>query len=77
MEIQHFADFGTDPTATLRRQRDLATNTHIVFAPRSIPKSVCAPCKNVPKSKIANKKHVSVVSATTDSWKNMMVFNMR
>ena len=77
MEIQHFANFGTDPIATLGRQRDLATNTHIVFAPNGGPKSACAPCKNVPKSKIVIKKHVSVVSATTDLWKNAMVFNMR
>ena len=77
MEIRHFASFGTDPTVTLGRQGDLATNTHIVFAPNGGSKSACAPCKNVPKSKIVNKKHVSVVSATTDLWKNAMVFNMR
>ena len=77
MEIRHFASFGTDPTVTLGRQGDLATNTHIVFAPNGGSKSACAPCKNVPKSKIVIKKHVSVVSATTDLWKNAMVFNMR
>ena len=77
MGFQNFANFGTDPTATLGRQIDLATNTHIVFAPHGIPKSACAPYKNVPKSKNVNKKHVSVVSATTDSWKNTTVFNMR
>ena len=77
MEIRHFANFGTDPTVTLGRQGDLATNTHIVFAPNGGSKSACAPCKSVPKSKIVIKKHVSVVSATTDLWKNAMVFNMR
>ena len=77
MEIRDFANFGTDPTVTLGRQGDLATNTHIVFAATGGSKSACAPCKNVPKSKIVNKKHVSVVSATTESWKNTMVFNMR
>ena len=77
MEIRHFESFGTDPTVTLGRQGDLATNTHIVFAPNGGSKNACAPCKNVPKSKIVIKKHVSVVSATTDLWKNAMVFNMR
>ena len=73
MEIRHVASFGTDPTVTLGRQGDLATNTHIVLAPHGIPKSACVPCKNVPKSKIVAKKHVSVVSAMTDLWKNAMV----
>ena len=76
MEIQHFANFGAEPTVTLGLQGDLATNTHVVFAPRSIPKSACAPCKNVPKSKNAIKKHVIVVSATADLWKNTMVLTL-
>ena len=77
MEIQHFANFGTDPTVTLGRQGDLATNTHIVFTPSDGSKSASTPYKNVPKSKIVEKKHLSVVSATTESCKNTMVFNMR
>ena len=77
MEIRHFVSFGTDPTVTLGRQGDLATNTHIGFTPNGSSESASDSCKNVPKSKIVNKKHVSVVSATTDSWKNTMVFNMR
>ena len=77
MEIRHFANFGTDPTVTLGRQGDLATNTHIVFAPNGGSRSACAPCKKRPESKIVDKKHVSVVSVTTDSCKNTMVFNMR
>ena len=77
MEIRHFANFGTDPTVTLGLQCDLVTNTHILFAPNGSPENMSAPCKNVPKSKIVIKKHVSVVSATTDLWKNAMVFNMR
>ena len=77
MEIRYFANFGADPAVTLGLQGNLATNTHIVFAPNGGSKKAGAPCKNVPKSKIVIKKHVSVVSATTDLWKNAMVFNMR
>ena len=77
MEIQHFANFGTDPTVTLGLQCDFESDTHIVFATNGSSKSTSAPCKNAPKSKIVNKKHVSVVSATTDLWKDAMVFNMR
>ena len=76
MEIQHFASFGADPTVTLGLQGDLATNTHIVFAPNGSSENMSALCKNIPKSKIVIKKHVSVFSATTDSWKNTMIFNM-
>ena len=77
MKIQHFANFGADPTMTLRLQGDLATNTHIAFAPNGSSENMSAPCKNVLKSKIEIIKHLSVVSATTDLWKNTMVFNMR
>ena len=76
MQFCDFASFGTDPTVTLGLQGDLATNTHIVSAPNGGSKNACAPCKNVPKSKVVIKKHVSVVSATTDLWKNTMFFNM-
>ena len=61
---------------TLHDQPDFETNTHMVFAPNGGSKSASVPCKNVPKSKIVNKKHLSVVSVTTDSWKNTMVLNM-
>ena len=77
MQFCDFARFGADPIMTLHDQPDFETKTHIGFAPNGGSKSACAPCKNVPKSKIVNKKHVSVGSATTDSWKNTMVFNMR
>ena len=60
----------------LRVHADLATNTHTPFAPNGFSNNASAPCKNVPKSKIVNKKHVSVVSVTTDSWKNTKVLNM-
>ena len=62
---------------TLHDQPDLETNTHTVFAPDGGSKSGGAPCKIVPKSKIVNKMHVSVVSVTTDSCKNTMIFNMQ
>ena len=77
MQFCDFASFGADPTVTLGLQGDLETNTHIAFALNGSSENMSTPCKNVPKSKIVNKRHVRVVSATTDSWKNTMVFNMR
>ena len=76
MQFCDFASFGADPTMNLRVQADFETNTHTPFAPNSGSKSAGAPCKNVPKSKIVNKKPVSVVFVTTDSCKNKMKFNM-
>ena len=62
---------------TLHDHPDFETNTHIGFAPNGGSESASAPCKNVPKSKIVNKKHVSVFSVTTDLCKNTMVLNTR
>ena len=68
-------NFGADTTMTLHDQPDFETNTHIAFAPNGGSKSAGAPCKIVPKSKIVNKKHMSVVFVTTDSCKNTIEFN--